>query len=76
MADKIESEHLLIAVFILFVVVIGMTIFVPNITAAATAEKQGDGLPVVLLWVLPLLIIISIVVFYSHKAIYASRITG
>jgi uncharacterized BrkB/YihY/UPF0761 family membrane protein len=72
---KLQSQHLLVAVFLVFVFAMATAVFVPNITAAAAMDQQADGLPVILLWALPVMVIIAVIMFCSHRAVRASKIT-
>jgi len=74
MALKVDPDRLLIAVFIVFLIGASVTIFAPNITAAATVPAQGDGLPFILLWVLPLFVIIAVVMFCAYRGIRTCRV--
>lgn len=70
---KLKSQHLMIAVFLVFIFAMAATVFIPNITAAATAQQQTDGLSVILIWALPILAIIAVVAYCSHKAVCAGK---
>ena len=71
MARKPYSHYMLVAIFLLFIAVIGATVLVPNATAAATA--QVDGLPIALLWALPVMAIVAFIMYISHKSICAGK---
>ena len=71
---KSRSDYLLAAIFIVFLFGLAAAVFVPNITAAATLQQQADGLPVILMWALPVLVIIAAIMYCSHRAVCASKI--
>ena len=74
MAGKPKSHHALIAVFVLFLIVLTATIFIPNINAAAITKEQVDGVPFVLYWALPLFALVALAMYFSYRGIHASKI--
>jgi len=69
--QKLESQHLLTAAFIIFVVGLIFTVFVPNVTATATLQQESN-VPLVVGWAVPVIMIVALAMFYSYKAICAS----
>ena len=72
---KSRSDYLLAAIFIVFLFGLASVVFVPNITAAATMPQQNDGLPIVIMWALPVLTIVAVIMYCSHRAVCASKIS-
>jgi len=72
---KSRSDYLLTAIFAVFLFGLAAVVFVPNITAAATLQQQADGMPVIIMWALPVLVIIAVIMYCSHRAVCASKIS-
>lgn len=68
-----RTNNLLVAVFAVFLLGLIFTVFVPNVTATATLQQQADGVPLVLLWALPVLAIVAVAMFFSYKAICSGK---
>ncbi|MEM7813371.1 MAG: hypothetical protein QW548_00535 [Candidatus Aenigmatarchaeota archaeon] len=70
--QKLDSQRLLTAVFAIFVLMLVFTVFVPSVTATATAGGESNA-SIVLAWAVPVIAIVAAIMFYSYKSICGGR---
>ena len=80
--NKINSQHLLTAVFLVFILGLSISVFVPSLTAAVTVGANVtaqatippvNGIHLALLWAVPVMAIIAAIMLFSYKSIGTAR---